>query len=70
MNTRLKLSNSLIILLKHNHLRFPKTYWYIHNNRMHFNAPMLSIQRTKYGSSGIWSDAMMFLMPLVSIENL
>ena len=50
MNTRLKLSNSLIILLKHNHLRFPKTYWYIHNNRMHFNAPMLCIQRTKYFS--------------------
>jgi len=22
------------------------------------------------GSSGIWSDAMMFFMPLVSIENL
>ena len=50
MNTHLKLSNSLIIILKHNHLRFPKTYWYIHNNRMYFNAPNFSIQRTKYFS--------------------
>ena len=50
MNTHLKHSNSLIIILKHNHLRFPKTYWYVHNNRMDFNAPILSIQRTKYFS--------------------
>ena len=48
MNTHLKHLNSLIIILKHNHLRFPKTYWYIHNNRMDFNAPNLNIQRTKY----------------------
>lgn len=41
MNTQLKLSNSLVILLKHNHLRFPKTYWYIHINRMRFNAQLL-----------------------------
>lgn len=50
MNTHIKLSNSLVILLKHNHLRVPKTYWYIHNNRMYFNAPNFSIQRTKYFS--------------------
>ena len=50
MNTHPKHSNSLIIILKHNHLRVPKTYWYIHNNRMDFNAPILSIQRTKYFS--------------------
>ena len=50
MNTHIKLSNSLIIILKHNHLRFPKTYWYIHINRMHFNAPNFCIQRTKYFS--------------------
>lgn len=50
MNNHIKLSNSLIILLKHNHLRVPKTYWYIHNKRMHFNAPNFSIQRTKYFS--------------------
>ena len=50
MNTHIKLSNSLVILLKHNHLHFPKTYWYIHNNRMYFNAPNLSIQRIKYFS--------------------
>ena len=50
MNTHLKHLNSLIIILKHNHLRFPKTYWYIHNNRINFNAPILSIQRTKYFS--------------------
>ena len=50
MNTHIKLSNSLVILLKHNHLRVPKTYWYIHINRMHFNAPNFCIQRTKYFS--------------------
>ena len=50
MNTHLKHLNSLIIILKHNHLRFQKPYWYIHNNRMDFNAPILSIQRTKYFS--------------------
>ncbi len=50
MNTHLKHLNSLIIILKHNHLRFPKTYWYIHINRMDFNAPILNIQRTKYFS--------------------
>lgn len=50
MNTHLKLSNSLVILLKHNHLRVPKTYSYIHINRMHFNAPNFSSQRTKYFS--------------------
>ena len=50
MNTHIKHSNSLISLLKHNHLRFPKTYWYIHINRMHFNAPNFCIQRTKYFS--------------------
>ena len=50
MNTHIKLSKSLVILLKYNHLRFPKTYWYIHINRMHFNAPNLSIQRIKYFS--------------------
>lgn len=47
MNTHIKLSNSLIIILKHNHLRVPKTYWYIHNNRMDFNAPILSIPENK-----------------------
>lgn len=47
MNTHLKHLNSLIIILKHNHLRFPKTYWYIHNNRMDFNAPILSIPENK-----------------------
>lgn len=50
MNTHLKHSNSLIIILKHNHLRVPKTYWHIHNRRMLFNMPILSIQRTKYFS--------------------
>lgn len=50
MNTHLKHSNSLIIILKHNHLRFPKPYWHIHNKRMLFKAPILSIQRTKYFS--------------------
>lgn len=60
MNTHIKHSNSLIILLKHNHLRFPKTYWYIHNNQMHFNAPMLSIQRTKYFSKIILLSLLSF----------
>ena len=50
MNTYLEHSNSLIIILKHYHLHFPKTYWYIHNNRMDFNAPILSIKRLTYFS--------------------
>ena len=50
MNTHLKHSNNLIIILKHNCLRFPKPYWHIHNKRMLFKTPNLSIQRTKYFS--------------------
>ena len=50
MNTHLKHSNSLIIILKHNHLRFPKTYWYIHNKRMLIKPPKLSIKRSTYFS--------------------
>lgn len=50
MNTHLKHLNSLIIILKHNHLRFPKPYWHIHNKRMLFKAPKLSIKRSKYFS--------------------
>ena len=50
MNTHFKHLNSLIIILKHNHLRFPKTYWHIHNRRMLFNASKLSIKRSTYFS--------------------
>ena len=50
MNTHLKHLNSLIIILKHNHLRFPKPYWHIHYKRMLFKAPKLSIKRSKYFS--------------------
>ena len=43
-------THNLIIILKHNHLRFPKPYWHIHNKRMLFKAPKLSIKRSKYFS--------------------
>jgi len=43
-------THNLIIILKHNHLRFPKPYWHIHNRRMLFNAPEFSIKKSKYFS--------------------
>ena len=40
----------IVGLLYHSIFRKTQTYWYIHINRMHFNAPNFCIQRTKYFS--------------------
>ena len=40
----------IVGLLYHSIFRKTQTYWHIHNNRMHFNAPNFCIQRTKYFS--------------------
>ena len=40
----------IVGLIYHSIFRKTQTYWYIHNNRMHFNAHNFCIQRTKYFS--------------------